>query len=76
VIFAGQKACEDRVRQRSLVHADHERIAAQTRHQPFSLGDQMHYDASLVLQPKIPRALSAVSSWTPFNYNPGGSLDL
>jgi hypothetical protein len=40
----------------SLVHADHDCVAAQAQHQPSALGDQMHDHALIVLQPKVPSA--------------------
>ena len=42
----------------SLLHTDDYGIAAQTQHQAFPLGPEMHDDAALVLKPKIAGAPS------------------
>ena len=42
-----------------LVHADYDRIPAQTQHKPLALGVQTHNDAMFVLQPQVPRARGA-----------------
>ena len=44
---------------RSLLHSDHDCVAAQTQHQPLALGPQTQNDAMFVLQPQVPRARRA-----------------
>jgi hypothetical protein len=45
----------------SVIHLNHDRITAQTQHQPLPLGDQMHHHPVSVLQPKVARARVAES---------------